>query len=218
MKPTTLKTVRDDEPEWTWEIAYLFPQQGAWSQSEYLALDGNHLIEFVNGRLEFPSMPTMSHQKIVLLLSGLLLAFVNGNNLGTVLVAPMKVKVARRKFREPDVLFMHREHADRMGEDYWKGADLVMEVVSADPEDRKRDLVEKRDDYAAAGIHEYWIVDPEKQTITVLRLAGRQYVVHGEFRKGTVATSHLLPGFTVDVSSAMAQSTVTPKKRPRRQS
>ncbi len=34
------------------------------------------------------------------------------------------------KFREPDVVFMPAEHASRITEDYWNGADLVMEVVS----------------------------------------------------------------------------------------
>ena len=42
--------------------------------------------------------------------------------------------------REPDVLFMLKEHADRIGDDCWEGADLVMEVVSGGAEDRRRDL------------------------------------------------------------------------------
>lgn len=49
---------------------------------------------------------------------------------------------------------------------------LVMEVVSGGPQDRKRDLVIKRAEYAAAGIPEYWIVDPESRRITVLTLVG----------------------------------------------
>ena len=44
---------------------------------------------------------------------------------------------------------------------YPSGADLVMEVVSGGREDRKRDLVTKRRDYARANIPEYWIVDPQ---------------------------------------------------------
>ena len=47
---------------------------------------------------------------------------------------------------------------------------LVMEVVSGDPKDRARDLVDKRSDYASIGIPEYWIVDAETETITVLTL------------------------------------------------
>ena len=49
----------------TWEIAYLFPNQGTWTADEYLALDTNHLIEFSDGVLEVLPMPTEQHQLIV---------------------------------------------------------------------------------------------------------------------------------------------------------
>src|SRR5437773_2718941 len=77
------------------------------------------------------------------------------------------------------------------------GADLVMEVVSEGSENRKRDLETKRLEFAAAGIAEYWIVDPQEQRITVLVLDGSIYRVHGEFAPGTQASSVLLPGFSV---------------------
>lgn len=204
----------------TWEIAELFPTQGNWSEEEYLALQGNHLIEFSDGFLEFLPMPTTSHQLIVAYLYGLLLAFIRAGDLGIVLFAPLRVRVRRGEFREPDIVFMAMEHEDRIGEKFWNGADLVVEVVSGAKEDRKRDLVEKRRDYARAGIAEYWIVDPEEQRVTVLRLAGKRYVVHGEFAKGTAATSHLLRGFQVDVTEALSQGTgrATAKgtRKPRR--
>src|SRR5436309_255137 len=87
----------------------------------------------------------------------------------------------------------------------WEVAYLVMEVVSGGQKDRHRDLVTKRREYARAGIPEYWIVDPQEERITVLRLAGKRYLVQGEFARGATAPSHLLPGFTVDVSEALAQ-------------
>ena len=198
------RTHSADEPEPTWEIAHLFPAQGTWCEGEYLALNGNHLVELSNGNLEVLPMPTTSHQMIVFLLSRLLLAFTTARDLGTVLIAPLRVRLWRGKIREPDVVFMGKEHVDRIGEDYWQGADLVMEVVSGKGKDRLRDLVDKRREYARAGILEYWIVDPREERITVLRLARKRYIVHGEFGKGTTASSHLLPGFTVDVGEALS--------------
>jgi Uma2 family endonuclease len=197
-------------PEPTWDVAYLFPAQGDWSEEEYLALNGNRLVEYSQGFLEVLPVPTTSHQLLVAYLYGLLLAFATARDLGTVLFAPLRVQVRRGKFREPDVVFMLREHAGRVGEEFWDGADLVMEVVSEDEEDRRRDLQTKRREYAQAGIPEYWIIDPRDEQILVLRLAGRRYVVHGEFRKGDAAASHLLPGFTVDVTAALSQRTPTP--------
>jgi Uma2 family endonuclease len=193
------------EPEPTWDIAHLFPAQGTWSEDDYLALNTNRLLELANGRLEVLPMPTTLHQILVLYLYGLLNAHVSAGGLGMVLVAPLRVRLWPGKFREPDVVFMLKDHFDRVGNKYWKGADLVLEVVSDDAEDRQRDLVDKRADYARAGIREYWIVDPQDAQITVLRLSGKRYLIHGEFGKGTAAASHLLPGFSVNVSDTFAQ-------------
>ncbi|UBF26094.1 Uma2 family endonuclease [Kovacikia minuta CCNUW1] len=55
---------------------------------------------------------------------------------------------------------------------------LVIEVVSpGDPgsQNYDRDYVDKRNEYAARGIHEYWIVDPDRQMVLVLTLAANQY-------------------------------------------
>ena len=81
------------------------------------------------------------------------------------------------------------------------GADLVIEVVSGEEEDRRRDLQTKRLEYAQAGISEYWIVDPQNETILVLVLDGDAYRVHGEFSRGTTATSVLLPAFAANVTA-----------------
>jgi Uma2 family endonuclease len=80
---------------------------------------------------------------------------------------------------------------------YWTGADLTLEVVSKDKPER--DLVEKRHDYAEGNVPEYWIVNPQTETITVLRLENGAYVEHGVFGRGQIATSVILPGFSVAV-------------------
>ena len=196
----TVQEISLTEP--TWEVAHLFPAQGTWSEEEYLALNGNRLLEFSHGIFEVLTMPTISHQLIVLFLYETLKAFVIAQRPGMVLVAPTRVRLWPGKFREPDVLFMLAEHAARILEEFWEGADLVMEVVSLD--DRRRDLEIKRREYARAGIPEYWIVDPQRAQITVLRLDGQKYMVHGEFPKGTRATSVLLPGFGVEVDAVFA--------------
>jgi Uma2 family endonuclease len=145
-------------------------------------------------------MPTDSHQVLMLYLYGLLSELALRQSLGQVRVAALPVRLWRNKFREPDVLFMLKKHEARITDDYWIGADLVMEVVSPGAENRRRDLRIKPLEYARARIPEYWIVDPEKQQVTVLRLARTRYAVHGVFALGAVAISHLLPEFRVDVS------------------
>jgi len=203
MNETSNKPAWDaDMPEPAWDVARLFPDQGAWSEEEYLALNSNRLVEFSHGQIEVLPMPTTSHQLIVLYLYRALQAFVSGKALGTVLVAPLRVRLWPGKFREPDLVFLRAEHSSRIGDPFWDGADLVMEVVSDD--DRRRDLEIKRREYARAAIPEYWIVDPRDARITILRLEGASYTVHGEFSKGERASSHLLPGFVVEVADVLS--------------
>ena len=190
------------EAEPIWDIAHLFPAQGFMDEEEFLALDTNHLVEFSHGHLEVLPMPSQSHQLITMLLYRLLSRFVDAKRLGMVLAAPMRVQLWPGKIREPDVLFMLAEHAAQRGEQFWQGADLVMEVVS--PDDRRRDLATKRREYAQAGIPEYWIVDPQQLEITVLSLAGDKYNVHGVFVPGERTNSVLLAGFSVDVEDVFA--------------
>jgi Uma2 family endonuclease len=187
----------------TWEVALLFPAQGEWTENAYLTLDTNRLIELSDGCLEFLPMPTAFHQFIAQFLFKLLDAFVEANCAGFVLLAPLPVRLWPGKFREPDIVYVRRERLPKMhGQP--QGADLAMEVVSEGAENRQRDLEIKRAEYAAAGISEYWIVDPEEQRITVLTLDGQTYRVHGEFVPGMQATSVLLPGFTVEVEAVFA--------------
>jgi Uma2 family endonuclease len=103
---------------WTWEIAQLFPPQGQWTEEDYLALRINRLIELSNGFLEVLPLPTMSRQLLAAYLYGLLLAFVSDRDLGTVLYTPLRVRLRRGKYRELDVVFIAKEHAERMGEEF----------------------------------------------------------------------------------------------------
>ena len=198
---TTLTKERQPEP--TWEIAHPFPPQGQWSVADYLRFDEGRIIEYDDGEVEIHAYPSTQHQSILADLAFILYDFATPHKLGTTLFAPLPVQLWERKFREPDIVFMLTKNADRRGEQFWFGADLVIEVVS--PDDRGRDLRVKRREYAMAGIPEYWIVDPDKQQIIVLALDGEQYLEHGSFDPGTQATSLLLEGFSVVVSEVFAE-------------
>ena len=194
------KRPRPGEP--TWEMARFFPNQGEWTVEGYLRLNTNHLVEFTDGILEFLPMPTELHQFILLFLFDALRKFVERRKLGTVLPSPLRVRLDPARFREPDVVFMFKENIARRHNKYWDGADLVMEIVS--PDDPKRDRIQKRQEYAGAGIREYWIIDPQRREITVLALSGNEYETHGVFKPGQRAASAMLKGFRVGVSAVFA--------------
>lgn len=187
----------DDESEI--DLASL---QGSWSVQQYLALTNqtNRLVEFSDGAIEVLPMPTEKHQAISLFLLLALLTFV-GVRGGIVRYAPLRVEVRPGKFREPDLVVLLDASDPRRQDDYWRGADLVVEVVS--PDRPERDTVEKPREYAEAGIAEYWIINPLNETITVLSLAQDHYVTHGVFGRGEAATSLLLAGFSVGVDAAL---------------
>lgn len=182
----------------------LIPVQGEWDVAGYLWLSElrPRLVEFVDGHIEVPPMPGDHHQTILGRLWESLTAHARTTG-GKALMAPMPMRTIQERFREPDLMFLRRSDDPRRGKHFWTGADLVVEIVS--PTGRNRDIVDKRAEYAATGIPEYWIIDPDDETVTVLALNGDVYVVRTVFRPGDMAEAATLPGFTVDVSALLAE-------------
>jgi Uma2 family endonuclease len=183
----------------------LEPLQGLWTEAQYLTLTNqtNHLIEFTDGVIEVLPIPSDKHQRILGYLYRRFFALVEVLG-GIVLFAPLRVQVRPGKYREPDLLLVLNANDPRRQDEFWLGADLVVEIVS--PDRPKRDIEEKPRDYAEAGIPEYWIVNPLDETITVLMLDGDAYREHGIFRRGESAASALLDGFVVRVDEVFDAS------------
>lgn len=186
-----------------WEVAWLFPAQGSWTEEDYLELDSSRLVELSDGFLEVLPMPTILHQLIVGYLHGLIASFVKSHGAGKALFAPLPVQLWGGKIREPDIIYLRPERL-RATQRYPQGADLVVEVVSEGEKSRERDLVTKRAEYEKAEISEYWIVDPEERNITVLVLDQGSYRLHGKFGADEMAASVLLSGFQVRVADVFA--------------
>jgi Uma2 family endonuclease len=181
----------------------LLPPQGAWSEDEYLWLTDRTTrpVEFSDGAIEVLPMPTDEHQGI----SGFFYTVFGGylaSRGGIVRYSPLRLRLREGKFREPDLMLLLDRADPRRDNRYWRGADLVLEIVSAD--EPTRDLVEKRREYQDAGIPEYWIVNPLNRRIIVLTLRDGAYVEHGSFALGEQATSPLLTGFVVAVHDVFA--------------
>lgn len=70
---------------------------------------------------------------------------------------------------------------------------LVMEVVSPDKTNRDRDYINKRAQYAAIGVEEYWIIDPKTQTVLVLVLEEDTYQELGQFQGSDRIASPMFP-------------------------
>lgn len=131
---------------------------------EFLTLDtGSHLAEWVDGEVIVMSPAAEMHQEILAFLLTLLKIHVEVKNLGRVLPSPFVMRFAQhRRGREPDLLFVTREREHLIKRTYLDGAaDMVIEIVS--PESIGRDRGEKFVEYEAAGIREYWLIDPDRE-------------------------------------------------------
>jgi Uma2 family endonuclease len=130
------------------------------SYDEFLAwADEDVHAEWVDGEVTVFVPPIWDHQDIVSFLDRLVGLYAELFGLGRVVTAPFEMRL-ERSAREPDLLFVAGERARRMqGRTRLDGpADLVVELVS--PESAIRDRRDKLAEYAAAGIPEYWVLDP----------------------------------------------------------
>jgi Uma2 family endonuclease len=117
--------------------------------------------------------PTEYHQCLIGSLAVLLSKFVTARKLGIALFALLPVRLNDRLYRTPDLLYMSRQNADKRHDRYWDGADLVMEVTLRST--CQRDLVQKRREYTASHIPEYWIINTQGRVAHVLALKHGKY-------------------------------------------
>lgn len=112
----------------------------------------SRLTEWVDGEVILFMPPRIVHQLVTFLLARLVGWFVDRHDLGVVMMAPFEMRLPRSA-REPDILFVATEHLGRLGELKLEGpADLAVEIISDDS--TTRDKVDKRAEYAAAGVRE----------------------------------------------------------------
>jgi Uma2 family endonuclease len=133
----------------------------------HLPADGKR-HEIIDGEHYVTPSPATRHQAIARNLTGLLFSFLRGRHVGTIFHAPYDVVLSPHDVVEPDLLFVSAARLAILTEANAQGApDLVVEILS--PGSRRRDEIVKRDLYERSGVTEYWIVDPEAETVKVFR-------------------------------------------------
>ncbi len=158
--------------------------------------------ELLEGELiPMPPSPSFEHQYASGNLLELLHAFVRQNKLGVVMDAPFDVVLGEpgeERVVQPDILFVSKARRSIIRKDEIRGApDLVVEILS--PTTAEKDRTYKRRLYAKHGVGEYWIVDPDSETIEVLKLGRRGFERFALYRKQDTLTSPLLPGLKIPV-------------------
>jgi Uma2 family endonuclease len=164
----------------------------------------NQPSELHDGELIMSPAPSFWHQEVAFRFQRVLHDWVSTHRLGKVIGAPIDMVLSPHRTVQPDVAFIAKDRLDIIRGAIRGPADLVAEVVSLGSRDKDR--IEKRDLYEQYGIREYWILDPEAQTIDVLHLEASTYVLVMRARPGDVAESRLLPGFRVPVDQMLQGS------------
>jgi Uma2 family endonuclease len=179
---------RPHHVKFTYEDYLLFPEDG----KRHELIDGEHFMT---------PAPSTKHQRI---LGNLFLAFgtfLKEHKIGEIFVAPCDVVLSDLDVVEPDLLFISSGRSSIITEKNVQGPpDLVIEILSEST--RKTDEVIKRKLYEGHGVSEYWVVDPELETIKVYRMKDQGYIRAAELSlemKNTLATP-LLPGLQIPLT------------------
>lgn len=140
------------------------------SEGDYLAQYAATFHEWVGGDVIKMTPVSLSHDRLTQYLLQLLNAYLALEPMGSVLSAPFVMRLpALDRVREPDVQVILSDNPGDLTPTAMIGpADICIEVVS--PESVARDYGEKFKDYEAAGVREYWIIDPERQRADFNRL------------------------------------------------
>lgn len=157
--------------------------------------------EIIEGDHFMTPAPRTKHQSISGNLATVMISFLKQHKLGKVLTAPSDVIFSDENVVQPDLLFVSAKRAAIVTDDNTQGApDLLVEILSESS--RKRDEVTKRKLYERFGVKEYWIIDPELETVKVFKLVQQKYHRATELSKeaADVLTTELLPGFHCPVS------------------
>ncbi|HEX6641607.1 MAG TPA: Uma2 family endonuclease, partial [Thermoanaerobaculia bacterium] len=119
-------------------------------------------------------------------------AYARAHRLGPVFMAPYDVLLATFDVVEPDIIFVSRARRHIITEANIVGApDLVVEVLSTN---RAYDEVVKFKRYDAMGIAEYWIADPQRETMKIYRRVSGRFALA---ESSDPLRTPLLPGFTL---------------------
>jgi len=176
----------------TYDDFVLFPEDGL----RHEILDGEHYVS---------ASPYLRHQAVLGEFYTALNIFLKAHRLGRLFIAPADVLLSRHDIVEPDLLFVSNERLHILTEKNVQGApDLVVEVLSGST--KRVDQGIKLERYERFGVQEYWIVDPDRNTLTVYGLEGERFqeVATLSAEAEDVLRTPLLPGLEIRLAEVFA--------------
>lgn len=186
-------------------------EKARYTFADCLAWEENERIEIVNGEAFMMATPSSRHQEICFEIGRQLGNFLEGKRC-KVYPAPFGVRLFEQDgdapkdvdtVVEPDIsVVCDRNKIDKRG---CKGApDLVIEILS--PSTRRHDRLVKLNLYQQAGVREYWIVDPDTQSVQVfLPDTGGFFRIHEDYGRTDIAKVNVLEGCFIELDRVFSE-------------
>ncbi len=176
-----------------------------WPEFREMELDETdaYLYELIDGEIMKRNYPGLKHQQTLVRLLVQFNSFISERNLGRVLPAPFGVILNEFNDVQPDLIFVSENQKAIVQEDGIHGVpELLVEIIS--PTSVTRDRVRKKAVYERLGVAEYWLVDPQNQSIEVYELTGDGYVLFSDSESEAVVKSKGLAGLEVEATALFA--------------
>lgn len=182
-----------------------------YSFADLLTWEEDGQMELLSGQVVMMAPPLRSHQEVSGELFRQLANFLEGKRC-RVYAAPFAVRLFEKEgdapedvdtVVEPDITVVcDTGKLDKYG---CKGApELVIEVLS--PSTRRHDRLVKLELYQRAGVAEYWLVDPENQSVQVLLLGKEGYLLpHEDYGRRDIAKVNVLEGCFIELEKVFPE-------------
>ena len=179
------------------QLESIFEEEEKKRQRFYADIHEDLKAEFINGEIIVHSPVKLEHNLASSRLFNLLHNYVTIHQLGFVGYEKLLIAMTRNDY-EPDVCFFSKEESSHFTRKQTKfpAPDFIAEVLSPATEERDRGV--KFEDYAAHGVREYWIIDPDAETIEQYILEDHEYTLLFKVHDGTLA-SQTIQGFVIPV-------------------
>ncbi|MCI8399211.1 MAG: Uma2 family endonuclease [Oscillibacter sp.] len=185
-------------------------EKARYTFADCLTWEENERIEIIDGEAVLMAPPSRLHQEISVAITSQLYNFLEGKRC-KVYPAPFAVRLFEKDGEAPEDVDTMVEpdisvvcDGDKLDKHGCKGApDLVVEILS--PSTQRHDRLVKLSLYQRAGVREYWIVNPEDQTVQVMLHDGASLRLHEVYSRGDVAKVNVLEGCFIELSKVFAE-------------
>ena len=171
---------------------------------DYMSTPEGTRYQLLDGEMILAPSPVTQHQRVLIRLYRAIHDFVSAGQLGEVFVAPYDVVLSDHDIAQPDILFVSSARSAIVTEANIQGApDLVVEILSPGTEEYDRGY--KQALYSRHGVLEYWLVDPDAETVEVLTQGEQGLAPLDTYRRGDLIASALLDGLALETDQVFSQ-------------